>query len=309
MNAQSVLDDKSGFMTHSTKPEQPQQLSIFSFTDIKNLSDQDVLYRIDSITQQSELIRWRLWAGLRDRYPSTNAWGAFLEEARNRPDRADCVIDVRDVYRCVLAGKFCEKHKIGDLNKAGIKKTVIYLLSQKGNAAVSDRIFQEIRRKNVSIETVQRMIEEAKRGIEQSKAVLTIDKQPVAQTPERMEYEPTVEPYTLQVESGVVLEPIKEWTAQPVDEPDEEMDETEAQLKAIDIRLAELKKDITLDNETRRRRGFLQELSVMDASTLTREQQKEELKLFVKSYGLSFMAEAGLLQECAKEIAARGYGK
>ncbi len=33
---------------------------------------------------------------------------------------------------------------------------------------------------------------------------------------------------------------------------------------------------------------------------LTRDQQKDELKLLVKSYGMSFMAEAGLLQECAK---------
>jgi hypothetical protein len=51
------------------------------------------------------------------------------------------------------------------------------------------------------------------------------------------------------------------------------------------------------------------ELSRENAAYLSREQQKEEIKMLVKSYGLSFMAEAGLLQECAKEIAAKGYGK
>ncbi|MFZ2172349.1 MAG: hypothetical protein WAW61_22275 [Methylococcaceae bacterium] len=305
MNAQSVLADKSGFMIHAeTKPEQPKQLSIFSFTDIKNLSDQDVLYRIDSITQQSELIRWRLWAGLRDRYPSTNAWGAFLEEARNRHDRADCVIDVRDVYRCVLAGKFCERHKIGDLNKAGIKKTVIYLLSQKGNAAVSDRIFQEIRRRNVSIETVQRMIEDAKREIEQDKAVLTIDKQPEAQTPELMEYDRPVEPYTPIIERVVIAEPV------------EDLDPITSQLRSVDLKLETLRHEVTLDNEARemrasvnRRMDLILELSHENAAYLTEQQQKDEIKELVKSYQLGFLKEAGLLQACAKEIAAKGYGK
>src|SRR5659263_102007 len=91
-----------------------QQESIWSFSDLKKLSNDELINRLEQIDNQAMLMRWRILWVLRQRFPSDRLFGQYIAELR--ATRAICAGSHQDVNRALHAGRFCERHQITDLN-------------------------------------------------------------------------------------------------------------------------------------------------------------------------------------------------
>lgn len=146
------------------------QQGIWSLSDLKKLEADQIMDRIEQIDNQAMLYKWRLFWALRQKFPSNIEFGHYLSALRERP-HSPFIESQQVINRYIQAGRFAEQHKIGSLEQAGVKPSVIYLLSQPQNKGIADAVFSSIRRKNVLHKDVQVMLE-------QSRAVVTIEQQP-----------------------------------------------------------------------------------------------------------------------------------
>jgi hypothetical protein len=305
------IQDRKAFIRGDNDLNAQNSDSIWSLADLKKLEPDQIIDRIEQIDSQSELLKWRLWNALRLRFPSNNEFGDYIAALRNDPVHAICVDSQQNINRFIHAGRFCERHKIGDLNKAGISKSVIYLLSSPANAGIADEIFQSIRRKNVLHKDVQRMIEQAK-------AVVTIVKQPEPplQQPERMDYEqhpsehresPIIEGVVVQETAAV--QSVHQTTVINVQQAPALPEVAEAATGLMrHVAIYGENEQINSDNLAKRH-DLLLNLLDLDATHLTEEQLKAEAKLLANSWRVSFMKQGALLIEAGKEILDKGYGK
>lgn len=165
----------------TTNIAQQKEQAIWSLSDLKQLAPDQIMDRIEQIDNQAMLYKWRLYWALRQKFPSNIEFGHYLAALRERPHSA--FNDSQPVInRYLQAGRFCEQHKIGSLEQAGVKPSVIYLLSQPKNKDIADAIFTQIRRKNILHKDVQVMLE-------QTKSVATIEHQPEPQEQDYIEGE------------------------------------------------------------------------------------------------------------------------
>jgi hypothetical protein len=146
-----------------------QQESIWSFSDLKKLSNDELIDRLEQVDNQAMLMRWRILWVLRQRFPSDRLFGQYIAELR--ATRAICAGSHQEVNRALHAGRFCERHQITDLNSTGLLQSAVYVLSRPANEYVADEVYKKIKNKNVQVKDVERYIEQAK-------AVLTIEQQP-----------------------------------------------------------------------------------------------------------------------------------
>ena len=145
--------------------EAARQGDLWSVTDLKRLDMEGLLNRLDMVDAQAHLIKWRLWHAMRTHFKSDKLFGQYLQDLREKPEYADykhLVTSQQDINRAALAGAFCEKHSINDLNHIGIRKSAIYALSRPANADVADKIFHAVKRKSLPVAEVERMLAEAK---------------------------------------------------------------------------------------------------------------------------------------------------
>lgn len=155
-----------------------QQESIWSFSDLTKLSNDDLVNRLEQVDNQAMLMRWRILWVLRQRFPSDRIFGQYIADLR--ATRAICAGSHQEVNRALHAGRFCERHQITDLKSTGLLQSAVYVLSRPTNEYVADEVYKKIKNKSVQVKDVERYIEQAK-------AVLTIEKQP--QQPIEIDYE------------------------------------------------------------------------------------------------------------------------
>lgn len=232
------------------------QETIWSLSDLKQLTPDQVMDRIEQIDNQAMLYKWRLYWALRQKFPSNIEFGHYLSALRERP-HSPIIESQQVINRYINAGRFAEQHKIGSLDQAGVKPSVIYLLSQPQNKAIADAIFRDIRRKNMLHKDVQRMLE-------QSRAVATL----------------TTEDRPTAIEGEVIRE----------ETPTQAVAESEEQAEQI---VSKLMRSIIEDETERkpeavpvisRRRELLLELSEMDNSGVDEDEIQEDYELLDRSY-------------------------
>jgi len=155
-----------------------QRESIWSFSDLKKLSNDELINRLEQIDNQAMLMRWHILWVLRQRFPSDRIFGQYIAELR--ATRTICAGSHQEVNRALHAGRFCEKHRITDLTSTGLLQSAVYVLSRPANEHVADEVYKKIKNKNVQVKEVERLLEQAK-------AVSTIEQQP--QQPVKIDYE------------------------------------------------------------------------------------------------------------------------
>jgi hypothetical protein len=155
----------------------PQPADLWSFSDLKKLSNEELVDRWEQVDNQATLIKWRILWALRQRFPSDKLFGQYLADLK--ATRAICAGSHQEINRALHAGRFCEQYRITDLGSVGLLQSAVYALSRPSNGPITDQVYKQIKNKNVPVKDVERYIEQAK-------AVLTVD-QP--QKPEPMPYE------------------------------------------------------------------------------------------------------------------------
>lgn len=158
-----------------------QQTDIWSFLDLKKLTNDELIDRLEQIDNQATLIKWRILWALRQRFPSDRLFGQYIADLK--ATRAICAGSHQEINRALHAGRFCEKYGITNLSSAGVLQSAVYALSRPSNETIADEVYNRVKNKNVPVKDVERYIEQAK-------AVLTIE-QP--KNPEQMPYESGME--------------------------------------------------------------------------------------------------------------------
>ncbi|KJV05131.1 hypothetical protein [Methylocucumis oryzae] len=155
-----------------------QDSGVWSFSDLKNLTNDELIERLEQVDNQATLIKWRILWALRQRFPSDKLFGQYISDLK--ATRAICAGSHQEINRALHAGRFCEKYGIVNLSSVGLLQSSVYALSRPANETIADEVYKKIKNKNVPIKDVERYIEQAK-------AVLTIDEQ--SANPEQMPYE------------------------------------------------------------------------------------------------------------------------
>lgn len=253
--------------------ENTDQVSIWPFADLKKLSTEELLDRLEQVDNQANLLKWRLWWAIRQKFPSDKLFGQYIASLANTA-HSNIVGSQQSINRWLHSGRFCELHKINDLNAIGILQSSIYDLAAPRNKDISTKIFNEIKRKNIPYLDVCRMIEQAK-------AVLTIDKVETVETQDFASL-PQASSDTAKrliwVEDGIAMEPVETQDFESL-----------------------------TDSVHQRRYSLLRELANIDASTLTDDQASAEILLFVEQYQRPFLKLIILFQICIKAIQEQSY--
>lgn len=286
----------------------------WSFGDLKKLTNEELLDRLERVSNGAVLMRWRIFWALRQHYASDKLFGQYIQELRENPAHANLVGTQQDIHRAWNAGKFCEKHRIDDITIVGLQISSVYALSRPSNADVADKVFRKIERAvlpNTARTTlpnteVERMLYEAK--------AITVQKEPEQAEPERLTYEQPARTGVFNVENNVVQLPDLEQpgedievavehgeTVTPVDlEAEAVNDETQAAVLPERRALEHTGRRFT-DNmqETYTETGvefdlksvayddLLLELASRDASKLTDEQKVAEMVLLDERFGMA----------------------
>jgi hypothetical protein len=284
------IDERMAFIRGEDKEIATQDDSLWSTVNLKKLDNYELLDRLVAVEEESWTIKAKLWWHLRQRFPSDKLFGQFILEIEQNPRYENFIgRGQQDRNRMLHAGRFLEANKVASLKKAGVGKSVVYLLSKPANAEVADTVFHQIRRKNMLLRDVERLVEQAK-------AVSTIEKAEIE--PERMEYDKSpTDKYTVKVEGGIAQ---TDWA---IDSEVEELGESiesviehesikpefihVTQEQSVGLQIDTLKHEIVMDNEARRRRELLSELGEMDCSLFTQEQRIAEMVMLDKSYRMA----------------------
>ena len=179
--------ERDAFIAEARKAEQPVQTTLFSFDNLKKLSNDELIERIEQVDAQALIIKWRIWWTLRQRFKKNVEFGHYVAKLRENPDYAHIVGSQQNINCAIHAGKFCEKHKITSLDKVGVLRTVIYELSKPINEDIADGLYKQIKHKNMPVIEVQRLIAQAK--------AVNTEPQPVEPIVEPMPYEPRLPSY------------------------------------------------------------------------------------------------------------------
>lgn len=256
------IEARKAFIAEADKGD-IRPASLWSTVDLKKLNPDELIDRLEHIENQGNLMKWQILWALRQKFTSDKLFGQYLADAR--ATRPNWPSSTRDVSRAVAAGRFCESHKITDLNTIGVSQSSIYALSSPVNSDIADKVFLKIKNKNLPNKDVERIIA-------QLKAVATIDHQKT--TP--MEYEHT--------------EDTEQNTNQPV-----------INENASTVLIQEVIDESSISHD--RRTVLLRELAMIDASNVSDADAKEEMLLFIEQYKrVSFLKKIALVQSFVKAL-------
>ena len=134
----------------------------WNFNDLRKLSTNDLLDRLEKVDGQATLMRWRIWWAIRQQFKSDKLFGQYIISLKENSQYAPLIGTQQDINRALNAGRFCEKYTITDLSAWGLLKSSVYALSRPANADVADKVFNEVKRRNLANTEVERLIYEAK---------------------------------------------------------------------------------------------------------------------------------------------------
>jgi hypothetical protein len=140
------------------------QIDTYSAASLNKLTPDELIERLESMSNQYYLIRWKIFWVLRQKFTSDRLFGQYLNKLRANPRYKDLLGKNQRVYRSCCAGKFCEEHNITDLAAVGLQATSVYHLAEPRNASVADKVYHEIKGKGkiVPVSEVMRLIKQAK---------------------------------------------------------------------------------------------------------------------------------------------------
>jgi hypothetical protein len=285
--------------------KQAQQLDLF-MPDLKKLKlhelenrlvDLDWQYadRQDVLNRQYMIIKWRICMLIRDKFDSDKLFGQHMIEFREKnPTHPLSVCSQQTFNKWVNAARFCEEHRITDLNTVKLYPESIYALSAPRHKEIAEEVYKEVRKKNMSAADVKRLIE-------QRMSVFTIEKQQPAQEPEKIDYSGSESPELrhIEVSKGIAQTPEvlaqesekkaqKEHFHKPVlGELLQAVKETLFHHQATvethdDEELAEYHEQEKLDDP--HRKEMLHIMSQMDASMIDDNEIVNELMIFMQQY-------------------------
>jgi len=172
--------NRNSFVAEVRGKEIYQQETIWSLDNLNKLTNDALIDRLEQVDTQSTLIKWRILWTLRQRFPSDKVFGQYLVDLKSNATHSHIVSSQQTITKFIQAGRFCEKHRIASLESVGLLPSSIYALSRPIYEDVSDSVFKQVKKKNLSNVEVERLLEQAK-------AVSTIEQQP--QQLVEMEYE------------------------------------------------------------------------------------------------------------------------
>ena len=164
--------NRDSFVAEAKEKEFSQQYPIWSLDNLKKLSNEQLLDRLEQVDTQSTLIKWRILWTLRQRFLSDKLFGQYLADLKNSSTSYIIASSPQTITKSIQAGRFCEKHKITSLGEVGLRPSSIYALSRPIYEDISDSVFKQVKKKNLSNVEVERLLEQAK-------AISTVEKQPI----------------------------------------------------------------------------------------------------------------------------------
>ncbi len=287
MTKSEIEARKSDFIEGIGTKEIAENDSIWSLNNLKKLTPEEIVDRIEQIDNQAFLYTCRLLWELRDRFPSDILFGQYIEKIKNHPTHPVRLGKQPRINKMLHVGRFCNQYKISDISKTGILQSVIVELARPANINIAGQVLHEIRRKSLPFKEVMSIIDA-------KQAVYTIDKQEKKKQKllEKGLSEEEVEAelvrhrkYTVAVEDNVI-----EGTL---------LDEVDDTSSLTDDEVIEL---LVEPIEHTRRYELLRELADLDATNLTPEQQADELLLLSESYKLSSIKLIPVFQICIKKL-------
>ena len=300
INKLEIEARKRDFIEGFGTKEIPEKESIWSLSNLKKLTPDEIVDRIEQIDNQAFLYTCRLLWELRQRFPSDIHFGQYIEGIRNHPTHPVKLGKQPRINKMLHVGRFCNEYKISDISKSGVLQSAIVELARPVNKDIAGSVLHEIRRANLPIKDVLRIIE-------QKKAVFTIEK-----LEKRKQYllekgipEEEVEAeivkhrkYTVNVDNGVIEgafnnDPMSLLGSEIIEAPEANLD-TLSDDDAINL--------IIEPKEHNRRHELLRELADLDATKLSTDDQRDELLLLAESYKLSFIKLIPVFQSCIKRL-------
>jgi hypothetical protein len=260
--------------------------NLWSVSALKNLSNEDLLFRLKSIDNQYTVMRWRIWWAIRQHFKSDKLFGQYLNELREDSKYAELVGSQTEIYRAYCAGKFCEKWKISSISDAKIPRTAIYVLARQTDD-ISDAIYREIKH------SARRrfMLDEVERLIEQKRAVITIDKKQDSKSIEIMEYDRKPDRRVIEVIDGVAQDD------EYVDRSTEESDRIIEHVKPVSLTMPEATAKAQVFEYTPRPAP----ISIKTTDEITNDQVVDEIMAFVARYNLRWDRLIAVFQLCIEK--------
>jgi hypothetical protein len=284
-----------------------------SFADMNRMPLEELVDRLEQIDNQATLIKWRIWWAIRQKFPSDKLFGQYIAELR-MTTHANCVGSQQEINRALNAGRFCEAHRITDLNSVGVLQSGIYELSRPVNDDIAPKIFRAVKNKGYPLAEIQRRIGEARAFLSVDRPT-EIHEKPVID--ETLPAEPR-EPYTVIVDKGIARIPEH---AERFDADEMEMIQSiieESKSVIIEHQAEDDDSDYVAPVVNHSPRlALLEALGNLDSSTVSDDQAIAEIKQvigmysnrpFIRVIGI-YKALADWLDSGIKEQQAKGYLK
>jgi hypothetical protein len=251
---------------------------LWSFNNLKKLTEEQLIDRLTQVDNQATLIRWRILAELRSRFPSDKLFGKYVATQEIFTSKSSSAI-----YHECNAGRWCINNKVIDLNRLGIKKSVVYMLASPKNKDISNKLFIKLKNQHYSISEVEKIIEQERS--------ITIEKEAEIQESELITYHEHVEPYTIPVVNGIAIE--------------------QKQLPAIDVQpLLQNHVSTYIEHveEYEENKNVEYETYVV-TKKLTEDEMILRIIKLVDSFGCTPLVSMRMLIEAKNQISNRTYGK
>jgi hypothetical protein len=136
----------------------PENIEDLSFTELKKLSNADLIKRLIDIDKQYYIMVSRILWTLRQRFESDQKFGIYLKATL-----PEWVSEISSTQRnrFVNLGAFIARHKIKDLKKEGIALTGFYKLAEQ-KPEIADVVYKEVRKKSLPVSDIENLLKEEK---------------------------------------------------------------------------------------------------------------------------------------------------
>jgi hypothetical protein len=185
--------------------------------------------QLDEASDNYLLTKWTICLLIKDTFGDNKKYmGQYLADLRRkRPNAEICRINESTFLHYYKAAEFCLRYSIDDVYHCGIGPSSIYLLCQKNNEAVCDKVYHKVKNKSLPFAAIAQIIE-------QEKCVSTIYRQPEPE-PAAIEVMPTPTPKLLiTVQNNIAQEPLPLYPELERDDTGACFDELDNIITAID---------------------------------------------------------------------------
>ncbi len=151
-------------------------LPVGSFTNLEEMTADDLAYQMESVFNQSLLMMWMFSMHIRDKFSNNIEMGNFIKKLREQnPYHPLCVVRQQTRNRYIHAGRLATKLGITDLDAIGVSPTAFYELASPKNSDIATKLIHHIKQdlaKKKQTKEVTRTVEYVERLIAQERSIL-----------------------------------------------------------------------------------------------------------------------------------------